>query len=100
MQRIQCWLPNLAQCWLCWCWCWRAVVQVFESSRFLGKQGWRFAMQASMLEIYNEEYKDLLARKQKLPDGKAHKVGSDMPHTVHTALSHSLGCPSPACCTA
>lgn len=52
-------------------------MQVFESSRFLGKQGWRFAMQASMLEIYNEEYKDLLARKQKLPDGKAHKVGWD-----------------------
>lgn len=49
------------------------AVQVFESSRFLGKQGWRFAMQASMLEIYNEEYKDLLARK-KLPDGKGHKV--------------------------
>jgi hypothetical protein len=30
-------------------------------------------MAASMLEIYNEEYKDLLARK-KLPDAKAHKV--------------------------
>jgi hypothetical protein len=50
-----------------------ALLQVFESSRFLGKQGWRFAMQASMLEIYNEEYKDLLARK-KMPDGKVHKV--------------------------
>jgi len=53
-----------------------AGVQVFESSRFLGKQGWRFAMQASMLEIYNEEYKDLLARK-KQADAKAHKVGQD-----------------------
>jgi kinesin family protein C1 len=49
------------------------VLQVFESSRTLGKQGWRFAMQASMLEIYNEDYKDLLARK-KLPDGRSHKV--------------------------
>jgi kinesin family protein C1 len=49
-------------------------VQVFESSRFLAKQGWRFAMQGSMLEIYNEEYKDLLARK-KQADQKAHKVG-------------------------
>jgi hypothetical protein len=28
-----------------------------------------------MLEIYNEDYKDLLAKK-KLPDGKQHKVGS------------------------
>lgn len=50
-----------------------ALLQVFESSRSLGKQGWRFTMQASMLEIYNEEYKDLLARK-KAVDGKAHKV--------------------------
>jgi hypothetical protein len=46
---------------------------VFESSRVLGQQGWRFTMAASMLEIYNEEYKDLLARK-KLPDGRSHKV--------------------------
>ncbi len=30
-------------------------------------------LQASMLEIYNEEYKDLLAKK-KLADGKSHKV--------------------------
>jgi hypothetical protein len=49
------------------------LLQVFESSRTLGKQGWRFAMQASMLEIYNEDYKDLLARK-KQPDGRTHKV--------------------------
>jgi hypothetical protein len=48
-------------------------VQVFESSRFLAKQGWRFAMHGSMLEIYNEEYKDLLARKRPT-DQKAHKV--------------------------
>ncbi|WIA31039.1 hypothetical protein OEZ86_001075 [Tetradesmus obliquus] len=54
----------------------RAMAQVFESSRSLGKQGWRFAMQASMLEIYNEDYKDLLARK-KLPDGRSHKVVHD-----------------------
>eukprot|EP00775_Hariotina_reticulata_P007822 gene7822-8019_t len=54
----------------------RAMAQVFESSRSLGKQGWKFTMQASMLEIYNEEYKDLLARK-KLPDGKQHKVVHD-----------------------
>lgn len=55
------------------CHCRVCSLQVFESSRTLGKQGWRFAMQASMLEIYNEEYKDLLAKK-KAADAKAHKV--------------------------
>lgn len=51
----------------------RAMQQVFETSRQLGTQGWSFSMQASMLEIYNEEYKDLLAKK-KLPEGKKHMV--------------------------
>lgn len=50
-------------------------MQVFESSRVLGQQGWRFSMAASMLEIYNEEYKDLLAKGKKAADAKAHKVG-------------------------
>jgi kinesin family protein C1 len=51
-----------------------AMQQVFDTSRQLATQGWTFSMQASMLEIYNEEYKDLLAKKR-LPEGKSHKVG-------------------------
>jgi kinesin family protein C1 len=37
--------------------------QIFDTSCKLGSQGWRFTMSASMLEIYNEEYKDLLAKR-------------------------------------
>lgn len=61
----------------------RAMHQVFESSKGLQAQGWVFSMQASMLEIYNEEYKDLLAKK-KLPDGKQHKVS----HAIGKLFAH------------
>ncbi|GBF87705.1 kinesin [Raphidocelis subcapitata] len=53
----------------------RAIQQIFEGSRALGTQGWMFTMQASMLEIYNEEYKDLLARGK--GTGKKHNVVHD-----------------------
>ncbi|KAG1664095.1 hypothetical protein FOA52_013279 [Chlamydomonas sp. UWO 241] len=49
----------------------RAMTQIFEYSAQLVAQGWAFSMTASMLEIYNEEYKDLLAKRAK-PGG--HKV--------------------------
>lgn len=46
-----------------------------------------------MLEIYNEEYKDLLARK-KVPDAKAHKVRwACLPACL-------LRCPRAPCCFA
>lgn len=38
----------------------RAMQQIFESSKRLEGQGWSFGMAASMLEIYNEEYKGQL----------------------------------------
>ena len=38
----------------------RSMHQVFQSCRELEERGWKFAMHASMLEIYNEEYVDLL----------------------------------------
>ncbi|MCO5572766.1 hypothetical protein L7F22_026525 [Adiantum nelumboides] len=39
----------------------RSLEQIFKSSQALHCQGWRFRMQASMLEIYNESIRDLLA---------------------------------------
>lgn len=40
----------------------RAVAQIFETSHNLGvKNGWKFQLEASFLEIYNETIKDLLA---------------------------------------
>lgn len=49
-----------------------AMHQIFDTSRKLGSQGWSFNMQASMLEIYNEEYRDLLTKARK--DEKKHQV--------------------------
>ena len=109
----------------------RAISQIFETSRALGRQGWAFTMQvrgrlalalvsgrccvfltrgarargvlftagrhqhtrkhttkqkkASMLEIYNEEYKDLLSKKKDGAATKAHKVAHDA--SGHTTVS-------------
>lgn len=39
----------------------RSLEQIFETSQKMRAQGWSFCMQASMLEIYNEAVRDLLA---------------------------------------
>ncbi|KXZ52544.1 hypothetical protein GPECTOR_9g588 [Gonium pectorale] len=53
----------------------RAMQQIFQSGQKLAAQDWHFNMQASMLEIYNEEIRDLLSRKK--DDGKKHQVTHD-----------------------
>eukprot|EP00191_Tetraselmis_sp_GSL018_P001954 CAMPEP_0177611856 /NCGR_PEP_ID=MMETSP0419_2-20121207/20812_1 /TAXON_ID=582737 /ORGANISM="Tetraselmis sp., Strain GSL018" /LENGTH=804 /DNA_ID=CAMNT_0019107809 /DNA_START=226 /DNA_END=2636 /DNA_ORIENTATION=+ len=53
----------------------RAMDKIFESSRGLQAQGWEFRMRASMMEIYNEEYRDLLGKGAAPPRG--HKVVHD-----------------------
>ncbi|KAL2609961.1 hypothetical protein R1flu_028534 [Riccia fluitans] len=40
----------------------RSLEQIFKTSQALSSTGWSFRMQASMLEIYNESIRDLLAR--------------------------------------
>ncbi|KAF6163001.1 hypothetical protein GIB67_021150 [Kingdonia uniflora] len=39
----------------------RSLEQIFQSSQLLASQGWKYKMQAHMLEIYNENIRDLLA---------------------------------------
>ncbi|KAG2574973.1 hypothetical protein PVAP13_7KG413400 [Panicum virgatum] len=39
----------------------RSLEQIFKTSQSLESQGWEYFMQASMLEIYNESIRDLLA---------------------------------------
>ncbi|XP_072956120.1 kinesin-like protein KIN-14N isoform X3 [Typha angustifolia] len=39
----------------------RSLEQIFQTSQSLLSQGWKYKMQASMLEIYNETIRDLLA---------------------------------------
>ncbi|KAB2601067.1 kinesin-1 [Pyrus ussuriensis x Pyrus communis] len=38
----------------------RSLEQIFQTSQALQAQGWKYKMQASMLEIYNENIRDLL----------------------------------------
>ena len=54
-----------------------ALLQIFEGSKKLEKQGWKFTMQASMLEIYNEEYKDLLSKRSKPAQGAKDSQAGD-----------------------
>ena len=53
----------------------RALDQIFASAEKMKEQGWTYSISVSMLEIYNEEYKDLLGNK--LPAGKQHTVKHD-----------------------
>ncbi|XP_042482259.1 kinesin-like protein KIN-14C isoform X2 [Macadamia integrifolia] len=39
----------------------RSLEQIFQTSQSLLSQGWKYKMQASMLEIYNETIRDLLS---------------------------------------
>ncbi|KAK9092153.1 hypothetical protein Syun_027064 [Stephania yunnanensis] len=42
----------------------RSVEQIFRSMKFLASQGWKHSVQASMLEICNDNIQDLLATSQ------------------------------------
>ena len=53
----------------------RSLEQIFTSAEKMKDQGWKYSISVSMLEIYNEEYKDLLGKK--LPAGKQHTVKHD-----------------------
>jgi len=76
----------------------RAMRQIFESSQRLEKQGWTFTMQASMLEIYNEELRDLLGKRPKASqasqtaESKKHQAGPPMKHQAGPPMKHSGGC--------
>jgi kinesin family protein C1 len=53
----------------------RSLEQIFQSAEKMKEQGWTYTISVRMMEIYNEEYKDLLGKK--LPAGKQHTVKHD-----------------------
>ncbi|KAL4563116.1 hypothetical protein LXL04_027149 [Taraxacum kok-saghyz] len=55
----------------------QSLKQVFETSQALAAQGWKFKMQASMLEIYNETIRDLLMIRSNGGDGKKYNISHD-----------------------
>ncbi|XP_071697406.1 kinesin-like protein KIN-14C [Rutidosis leptorrhynchoides] len=55
----------------------RSLEQVFQTSQALSAQGWKYKMQASMLEIYNETIRDLLTPRSSSGDGKQYGIRHD-----------------------
>ncbi|CAM6126329.1 unnamed protein product [Calypogeia fissa] len=54
----------------------RSLEQIFKTSQAMSSQGWSFRMQASMLEIYNETIRDLLARPSKEDTARSENGGT------------------------
>jgi hypothetical protein len=72
----------------------RAMEQIFSAAQAarVSKQGWRYEMRAAMLEIYNEELRDLLGKGP--PPGKKHQVCACllwMSRGIITLRIHFLG---------
>ncbi|KAI3755848.1 hypothetical protein L1987_55657 [Smallanthus sonchifolius] len=57
----------------------RSLEQIFESRQMLQNQGWKYEMQVSMLEIYNETIRDLLT---------TNRPGSTDSRTKQYAIKH------------
>uniref|UniRef100_A0A0D9W9X3 Kinesin-like protein n=1 Tax=Leersia perrieri TaxID=77586 RepID=A0A0D9W9X3_9ORYZ len=59
----------------------RSLEQIFKTSQSLESQGWKYSMQASMLEIYNETIRDLLAPSRsnnfEMTNGKQYTIKHD-----------------------
>lgn len=53
----------------------RSVRQIFSTAEKDSERGWKYTMKAAMLEIYNEDIKDLLGPGP--PDGKKHVISSN-----------------------
>lgn len=53
----------------------RSVRQIFSTAEKDSERGWKYTMKAAMLEIYNEELKDLLGPGP--PEGKKHVISSN-----------------------
>jgi kinesin family protein C1 len=54
----------------------RAVRQIYESATALEEKGWKYHMQGSFVEVYNENINDLLGRAEDL-DKKKHEIHHD-----------------------
>ena len=55
----------------------RAVRQIYDTAQALEEKGWRYAMEGSFVEVYNENLNDLLGRPEEF-DRKKHEIRHDM----------------------
>ncbi|MCL7050855.1 hypothetical protein MKW94_017242 [Papaver nudicaule] len=68
----------------------RSLEQIFQCSQSLKAQGWKYKMQASMLEIYNETIRDLLtanrtACSESSATGKQYTIKHDANGNTHVS---------------
>ena len=55
----------------------RAVNQIYETAQLLEEKGWRYSMEGSFVEVYNENINDLLGKPEEF-DKKKHEIRHDM----------------------
>lgn len=55
----------------------RAVNQIYDTAKSLEEKGWKYAMEGSFVEVYNENLNDLLGKPDEL-DKKKHEIRHDM----------------------
>ena len=55
----------------------RAVRQIYDTAQSLEEKGWKYSMEGSFVEVYNENINDLLGRADDL-DKKKHEIRHDM----------------------
>ncbi|KAL8829454.1 MAG: hypothetical protein Q9170_006162 [Blastenia crenularia] len=55
----------------------RAVNQIYDTAKSLEEKGWKYSMEGSFIEVYNENLNDLLDKPDEL-DKKKHEIRHDM----------------------
>ncbi|KAL8799741.1 MAG: hypothetical protein Q9200_007459 [Gallowayella weberi] len=55
----------------------RAVNQIYDTAKTLEEKGWKYTMEGSFIEVYNENINDLLGKPDEL-DKKKHEIRHDM----------------------
>ncbi|KAL8910721.1 MAG: hypothetical protein Q9171_004014 [Xanthocarpia ochracea] len=55
----------------------RAVNQIYDTAKSLEEKGWKYTMEGSFIEVYNENINDLLGKPDEL-DKKKHEIRHDM----------------------
>ncbi len=55
----------------------RAVHQIYDTAKSLEEKGWRYTMEGSFIEVYNENLNDLLGKAEEF-DKKKHEIRHDM----------------------
>ncbi|KAI9762978.1 MAG: kinesin-like nuclear fusion protein [Chaenotheca gracillima] len=74
----------------------RAVHQIYETAQSLEPKGWKYSMEGSFLEVYNENLNDLLGKPEEF-DRKKHEIRHDTQKcktTVSELTTVVLDCPT------